>query len=39
MYSRNGKKPAYAMTSAVFADGERIELVFSLDMGNDLGGE
>ena len=39
MYSRNGKKPAYAMTSAVFADGERIALVFSLDMGNDIGGE
>ena len=39
MYSRNGKKPAYAMTSAVFADGEKIALVFSLDLGNDMGGE
>ncbi|MBO4867598.1 MAG: hypothetical protein J5582_13735 [Ruminococcus sp.] len=39
MYSRNGKKPAYAMTSAVFADGEKVELVFSLDLGNDIGGE
>ena len=39
MYSRNGKKPAYAMTSAVFADGERVALVFSLDLGNDMSGE
>jgi hypothetical protein len=39
MYSRNGKKPAYAMTSAVFADGERVALVFSLDLGNDVGSE
>lgn len=39
LYSRNGKKPSYAMSSAVFADGERVTLVFSLDLGNDVGGE
>ena len=39
LYSRNGRKPSYAMSSAVFADGERVTLAFSLDLGNDVGGE
>ena len=36
IYVRNGKKPSYAMSSAVFDDGEWVELVFSLDLGNDI---
>ena len=35
LYSRNGKKPSYAMSAAVFSDGEDIQLIFSLDFGND----
>ncbi len=38
LYSRGGRKPSYAMSAAVFADGEEIELRFSLDFGNDVGG-
>lgn len=37
LYSRDGKKPSYAMSAAVFADGETVELRFSLDFGNDTG--
>ena len=36
LYSRGGRKPSYAMSAAVFADGEDIELSFSLDFGNDV---
>ena len=39
IYSRGGKRPTYAMSAAVFGDGESIELDFSLDLGNDIGGE
>ena len=35
LYSRNGKKPSYAMSATVFSDGEDIQLIFSLDFGND----
>ena len=38
IYSRNGKKPSYAMSSAVFDDGDIVELMFSLDLGNDIRG-
>lgn len=39
LYCRGGKKPSYAMSAAVFSDGEDIELRFSLDFGNDVGSE
>ena len=39
LYCRGGKKPSYAMSAAVFADGDDIELRFSLDFGNDVGSD
>ena len=39
IYIRDGRRPSYAMSAAVFADGESVELRFSLDLGNDIGSD
>ena len=36
IYMRNGKIPAYTLSSAVFGDGEQIRLLYSIDYSNDL---